>query len=149
MEVTLLDLECDDRSQGADRRFRLGGDPSLTRVLNRSAVLLRPKQPFLDWMKQGDEQGLAAEVYADAYEDPEIYLVPEFEDAASRDRVLARCWPRLFERMLAAWSVEESTWPPNRSLQMFQQWFEIQGFALVADVGTGVACNRIPSDMTA
>lgn len=131
------DLECDDRSEGVDRRFLQDGDPNLAHVLNRSAVLLRPKQPFLDWMKQGDDEDLAAGVYEDACKDPEINLVPEFEDAASRDRVLARCWPQLFERMLAAWSVDESTWPSNRSLQMFRQWFEIQGFALVADVGTG------------
>ena len=106
-------------------------------MLNRSAVLLRPKQSFLDWMKQGDEEGLAAGVYEDSYKDLEINLVPEFEDAASGDRVLARCWPQLFERMLAAWSVDESTWPANRSLQMFRQWFEVQAFAMVADVGTG------------
>ena len=31
-------------------------------ILNRSAVVLRPKQPYLEWARLDDEEGLAKDV---------------------------------------------------------------------------------------
>jgi len=118
--------------------FSLGvGRFTLVTVLNRSVLILRPKQPFLDWMAMDDAEGLAQEVFDDFTQDPEAYLVPEFEDQRTQDRVLGECWPELFERMLEAWSTDEGTWPERRTLWMFREWFEVQGFAIAKDLGDG------------
>ncbi len=69
--------------------------------------------------------------------DPHIYLVPEFEDQASRKAVVESCWAELFEEALEGWLVDDSGWPPHQTLEMFPQWFEIETFTTVEDLGFG------------
>ena len=55
-------------------------------MLNRSAVVIIPKQPFLDWVNSVDDVGT---VTADDMQKM-IYLVPDYEDPADADKVVAR-----------------------------------------------------------
>ena len=47
-------------------------------VLNRSAVAVRPKQPFLDWVNSVESD---SSVTADDLQKT-LYLVPDYEDPA-------------------------------------------------------------------
>lgn len=85
-------------------------------------------------MALDDAEGYAADVFEHMREEPEVFLVPEFDDAASAQPVLEVSWPELFARMLEAWSTDEAAWPADRSLQTFMEWFEIQYFPIVSDV---------------
>lgn len=49
-------------------------------MLNRSAVIVRPKKPFCDWLRAVDYEN-APEVTLDEM-GPTLYLVPDFEDPA-------------------------------------------------------------------
>jgi hypothetical protein len=44
-------------------------------MLNRCALIVRPKQPFLDWAAQLDDSGLVPDVKGEQT----VYLVPEFD----------------------------------------------------------------------
>src|SRR5438132_254234 len=46
------------------------------RTVNRSAVVVIPKQPFLDWLRRVDPTG-GKLTLADLRRDPSIYLLPE------------------------------------------------------------------------
>lgn len=48
-------------------------------MLNRSALILRPKPPFIDWARRLDNDGALPE----AEGDHSVYLVPEILDDSS------------------------------------------------------------------
>jgi hypothetical protein len=56
-------------------------------ALNRSAILVRPKSPFLDWLHGADPTSVTLTL-ADLRREPTIYLVPECGDAEDERAVL-------------------------------------------------------------
>lgn len=88
-------------------------------------------------MTSDDAEGLAQGLFEQLLCEPNVYLVPEFEDRRVHDRVLGECSPELFERLLESCSLDEETWPANRTLRLFRDWFEVQGFAIAKDLGEG------------
>ncbi|MEO0631027.1 MAG: hypothetical protein AAFY46_09915, partial [Planctomycetota bacterium] len=48
-------------------------------IIDRAALIVRPKQFFLDWASADDAEGLAQSVYDDMRADPAVYLVQPFE----------------------------------------------------------------------
>jgi hypothetical protein len=99
-------------------------------MLNRSAVILRPAQPFLDWAAQLDDSGLLPSVDGEQT----IYLIPEYEDEFEALEILSRCYDILFEAELEGWHVDEAAWPRNRTFRMFREWFSIEFHSLVEDI---------------
>ena len=99
-------------------------------MLNRAVLIVRPKQPFLDWATQLDDSGIVP----NADDEQTAYLVPEFEDDDEARRVLEDVFAEVFERELFGWHTDESAWPKNRNLLMFQKWFEIELHSIVEDL---------------
>ena len=104
-------------------------------MLNRSAVIVRPKKPFLDWVRAVDYDD-APEVTLDQM-DATLYLVPDYEDPADAEKVLRRVCEEIFCRELEGWYTDVAVWPKDRSLKVFKQWFDVQHHAVVEDVGRG------------
>ena len=103
-------------------------------LLNRSAFILRPKQPYLEWTRQDDAEGLAEGVFEALNHEPVVYLVPGWEDPEEEQHILREFWHALFEAMLGAWVTDETLWPEKRSLKMFREWFEIRTHSMVQDI---------------
>ena len=103
-------------------------------VLNRSAVVIRPLPPYLDWAKQDDTTDIAERVFEDLRTAPHVYLVAEYEDAASADEVLDDFWPELFAAMLNCWLTDEQQWPTDRTREMFREWFDVQMYPVIEDL---------------
>jgi len=103
------------------------------RTLNRAAVMVVPKQPFLDWLRDVDpsNQDLTME---EVCADPSIYLLPECD---LEDELLARLTQvseEIFEQELAGWDRVEESWPKDRSFQVFQRWFGYSIHWMVIDL---------------
>jgi hypothetical protein len=98
-------------------------------VVNRSAVLVRPRQPYLDWAKaQGD---------GDSYPtcgERNVYLLPPFETEDDADDIIRHFYDIIFEAELADWITDPSTWPEDRSYDTFLAWFEVEHNSLVEDL---------------
>ncbi len=103
-------------------------------MLNRSAVIVKPRQPYLEWCRQDDAEGLAESVFETFHAEPTVYLLPEYEDPSSQHKVLEEFWPGLFEAMLEGWVTDEAYWPKNRTFEMFCEWFEVQMSSIVQDL---------------
>jgi hypothetical protein len=99
-------------------------------MLNRAVLIVRPKQPFLDWAAQVDDSGLVPNVEGEQT----VYLVPEFENDNAGQRILRLVYAEVFERELYSWHTDESAWPENRSLAVFRKWFEIELHSIVEDL---------------
>jgi len=102
-------------------------------MVNRSAVAVRPKQPFLDWVNSVESD---SSVTPDDLQKT-LYLVPDYEDPEDAEKVLKRVYEDIFCRELQGWYTLESLWPRDRSLRVFKQWFEIEHFDLIEDVCRG------------
>jgi hypothetical protein len=104
-------------------------------MLNRSAVIVRPKMPFYDWLRSVDDVD-APELTVDEM-GPMLYLVPDYEDPADAETVLKKVCDDIFCRELEGWYTDVEVWPKDRSLKVFKQWFDVQHHEIVEDVGRG------------
>jgi hypothetical protein len=99
-------------------------------MLNRSTVMVRPKQPYLDWAAQVDDSGDAP----DPADERTVYLIPEYDDEDHAWELLEEIYPEIFENELYGWHTDEDAWPQERSFAMFQEWFEIELNPIVEDL---------------
>jgi hypothetical protein len=92
-------------------------------VLNRSAIVVKSKEPFLDWLHAVDpsSRDLAS---SNLVREPIIYLIPECDTDDDVADVLRELCQKIFEEQLAGWYTDKSTWPRNRSFDVFCHWFE-------------------------
>ena len=103
-------------------------------ILNRSAIVLKPKQPYLEWTRLDDAEGLSEGVFETLREEPTLYLVPDWEEAGEEREILREFWPALFEAMLNGWVTDPELWPSGRTQKMFEHWFEIDTYSMVEDI---------------
>jgi hypothetical protein len=54
-------------------------------MINRGVVIVRPKQPYLDWAAGLDDSG----VVPDPNEEQTVYLLPSYDDEAEAWEILA------------------------------------------------------------
>ena len=110
-----------------------------------SAVILRPREPFLNWVRQHLEKDLASlESEAAA---PAVAITPELPRVADQDAWLRQHSDHLFTRQLEVWAAEAS-WPTDRSLEALRAWFDVEFVPAVDDlrayhVHTEVTCEPI------
>ena len=103
------------------------------RRLNRSAVVVTPKQPFLDWLHATDPTS-ADITLPELTEDPTIYLIPECDSDDDLANVLRDLCEEIFEEQLAGWYTDESVWPRDRSFDVFRRWFDHQHHSVLIDL---------------
>lgn len=99
-------------------------------MLNRGVLIVRPKQPYLDWAAGLDDSGLVP----DAEGERTVYLIPSFEDDSEAEEVLEEVYGVVFDLELDGWHTDESAWPRNRTLAMFKEWFHIELHSVVEDL---------------
>jgi hypothetical protein len=111
--------------------FIMHSSPRFT--LNRTVVLLGPKQPFLDWLNDvdPDDEPLTVE---DVRDDNEVFLIPQFNDNSDSEKWVEMRWSFLFEHMLMGWIDDEAMWPQDRTLDMFREWFDIEIHTMAWDL---------------
>jgi hypothetical protein len=99
-------------------------------MLNRGAVIVRPKQPYLDWAAGLDDSGLAPDVVAEKT----VYLIPTYATDDEAWAMLGEAWESIFEAELFGWCTDEAAWPQGRSLEMFKDWFHVELHSVVEDL---------------
>lgn len=110
--------------------------------VNRSLMVVKPKQPFLDWARSldGDNEGLELKHVQD---DCTVYLTPEYELLDEQTDILAWCCEYVFEEELYSWYTDQDVWPHQRNLKMFLEWFEVEFHSLVFDLADDLPLDRI------
>ena len=103
--------------------------------VNRSVLVIKPKQPFVDWLLSLPFRFDPEEVnLRNLREDCNALLVPPVEDFSEvRDFIKAN-WSSLFEAELADWCEDDSLWPTPRTQNLFSQWFEVETHSVVTDL---------------
>ena len=102
--------------------------------INRTAVIIKPKQPFVDWLNSipGESSDNTLESVSD---DNSTFLVPEFFGPVESLSYIKVNHGQIFEWELFGWYTEEELWPQEkRNWEMFQAWFSIEINSEVIDL---------------
>jgi len=104
-------------------------------IANRQLIVLKPKEPFLRWIMEGDPSSPPPK-FEELLQDLDSYLVPDSAGETDADvkRWVNKHWRLFFEQMLNDWYVDETLWPKNRSAKLFNEWVEIQHHSMVWDM---------------
>jgi hypothetical protein len=69
--------------------------------IDRSLMVVKPKQPFFDWVQSVDyEQDLTLEYVR---EDSSAYLIPQLWEDSEQPAILEWCYELVFEAELESW----------------------------------------------
>jgi len=99
-------------------------------MINRGAVIIRPSQPYLDWATNLDDSNISPQ----AIDEKTVYLISNYEDDIEAWEILSSVYERIFKNELLGWNTDETTWPKQRSLTMFKDWFNIELHSIVEDL---------------
>lgn len=99
------------------------------KMLNRNAVIVKPKQPYRDWMASV----APSEHEVEDTEYP-VYLLPEARDGDRFQRILKQHYALIFENELFGWYTDETSWPQQRDWETFCAWFEVEFAPEVMDL---------------
>lgn len=85
------------------------------KIVNRGYIVVHPKQPYIDWANQYEDEFLM-----DEFSEPTIYLIEDdfFED----ELVLKSNFKKIFLNELIAVTEDEATYP-EITLENFETWF--------------------------
>lgn len=107
-------------------------------MINRAAVILKYKAPAVKWINEADPNAKGREFdisLESVNEERTVYLIPE-EDAdndAAFKKWIRRYYSTLFEWELEGWYTDEEMWPKDRTLELFNEWFEVQCHTVIED----------------
>lgn len=98
--------------------------------INRSAIALKPLQPFIDWHNS---------IYPDSKIDKtdlnevNIYLInnSNFYDI---ETYLKKKFDLYFKMELEGWSTYKKDWPKKRTYKMFKKWFQVDISTAIYDL---------------
>lgn len=101
----------------------------LMNVVNRTAAVIKPKAPYVQWANQ----------VATSYESVEsmqntshVFLLP-YQAYSNADEFLKEHWQTLFYLELDSWTEDQGLWPKQIDFQLFTEWFDVESYALVID----------------
>jgi hypothetical protein len=98
--------------------------------INRSALLVRPRQPLVDWSNKIDPK--FPTTLESARTDPTLYLIPTWA-ADDLEGTLEEFWEAIFEEELVGWYTDRACWP-KRSLKVFREWFDVEICSTLVDL---------------
>ncbi len=100
------------------------------RTVNRSAVVVRPRDPFLKWLLSVDPEAKDLEP---SIRDVSVYLVPPDPNEQQEAAPVEEWFADVFERELDGWHRDESRWPV-RDVTTFLEWFDVEATSVVVDL---------------
>lgn len=101
--------------------------------VNRSVLVVRPRQPYLDWVHALDEGGKKFTL-EDLRQDCTSILVPQMEDEDHKDEILENIYLEVFEHELWSWMRDPAVWPSKRDLATFKAWFDLEFSSVTLDI---------------
>lgn len=104
------------------------------KAINRVAVTVRPRQPFLDWVRNHPQPD-ARVTLEELRTDNPVYLIPNPEDGDSVEAWVTANFDLFFVEALNGWHMDERYWPGDRTVKMFRDWFDVTVDSEVIDLG--------------
>ena len=98
-------------------------------MLNRSAVVVRYREAFRDWLRS---IGVEEEEFQD-HGEKSVYLIGECDYPEDQDEVLQESAAAIFYEEVSAWHLDSEQYPDFNDFALFKSWFETEYFDMVSD----------------
>ncbi|GEN25679.1 hypothetical protein [Halomonas cupida] len=110
------------------------------KLLNRSALSVRPTQHFVDWINAleptvGDDDLTLADVEREST----VYLIPEMDTREALDAFVRERYLDVLESELRAWEEDERQWPETLDWALFERFLQVEHSYLAVDLDNEVA----------
>ncbi len=103
-------------------------------MLNRDLLIIRLKQPFVDWINEADPYpGGRTFTLEEANEDLPVFLIHDYA-CEEIENWLEQCYLPLFEDILEYWYTDPALWPQDRTLELFKAWIGVDVRGIIFDV---------------
>lgn len=97
--------------------------------INRSAIVVKPLQPFYDWINA---------IYPDSpvpfTNEATVYLLKVKDSTGEIENWLKRNFDNIFQNELNEMHTDENDWPQKRTYKLFSAWFETSVQATIFDM---------------
>lgn len=105
------------------------------KLLNRSALSVRPTQHFVDWIN-GLEPTLGDDdlALADVERESTVYLIPEMDTPEALEAFVRERHLEILETELRAWEEDERQWPETVDWPLFQRFLQVEHSYLAIDL---------------
>jgi hypothetical protein len=105
-------------------------------LVNRRAIVIKPKQTFADWVDSLPSHPSLPESCHEPHELEEVrtcYLFPDSVPTEDEDAFLAQFKVRLLKLELSFWDSEQH-WPKELTVEQFDYFFDIEVLPMVVDL---------------
>lgn len=104
------------------------------KLINRGIVIIKPKQPFVDWLNQLPDADAENPYSLETLrEDRTVLLIPDMPSLEDMEAFINPLKPDLFEGELLNFTDEPKDWPEDLTAKRFDQWFELETHSMVYD----------------
>ncbi len=101
--------------------------------VNRSVAIIKPRQPFLDWL-QNLPGSLDGQLQLDQLRaDCNALLIPAADDYDSAEDFVRLHYRTLFGAELADWCDDDAFWP-EFTPALFTEWFDVEIHSVLTDL---------------
>lgn len=105
------------------------------KLLNRSALSVKPNQAFVDWINSleptvGDDDLTLDDVDREST----IYLIPEMDTPEALEAFVRERYMEILESELRAWEEDERQWPETLDWALFQRFLTVEHSYLAIDL---------------
>jgi hypothetical protein len=97
----------------------------------RAAITVTRKPPYIDW---ANDNGRADGVSFPASDRRTVFLVSPSDPGMTAADLIDEFWQDILEEELAAWTLDEADWPPLRTRELFDAWFDVEFTEAVVDL---------------
>ena len=100
-------------------------------TINRTVLLISPKQPYIDWANSFDDGGpiMSSEKLRHT-----AILIPDSYDELNYENWLKKNFKDIFVMELEAWMLVSESYP-KMTYKVFNEWFEIRVADAAIDLG--------------
>lgn len=103
------------------------------KLLNRSGLSIRPRQPFVDWLVGHTPDAPSLD---ELRQEAMLYLIDEVEQEQDFIDAIDQHWETIFKNELEAWDEFGDHWPAELSPELFEQWFDLDVQLMAFDLSS-------------
>lgn len=103
--------------------------PYFYESINRNAIVLKPQEPFFDWLNN-----LYPKHPVHEKAEATIYLVQERDSNEEIEKWLSRNFDLFFQNELNDWHTDDKDWPSKRTYALFREWFTVEIHSMILDI---------------
>ena len=100
--------------------------------INRSVAIIKPKQPFVDWINSQSSPGDMVSL-EDVREDCMAFLLPQYDYDQEAIGYIEKLCTWIFEVHLKIEFRKKTNWPNNRDYETFKKWFDVELHSITID----------------